>query len=89
MTRRLKIVTRVMRGQAKARTARVYRVATAYVMVKNLRVTLAVRFALPGEALVTLPDDLLKRLKTLGIRVARLFRDRGCARIAAMAAPRL
>jgi len=52
-------------------------VATAYVMVKHLRVTLAVRFVLPDEDTVTLLDDLLNRLKTLGIRVARLFLDRG------------
>jgi putative transposase len=74
-----------VRGQAKAGTTRFYRVATAYVMVKYLRVTLAVRFALPGETLVTLLDDLLKRLKTLRIRVVRLFLDRGFAGIAVMA----
>jgi hypothetical protein len=73
-----------VRGQAKVGTTRFYRVATAYVMVKYLRVTLAVRFALPGEALVTLLDDLLKRLKTLGIRVTRLFLDRGFDGIAVM-----
>lgn len=66
-----------VRGQAKDGTTRFYRVATAYVMVKHLRVTLAVRFVLPDEDTVTLLDDLLNRLKTLGIRVARLFLDRG------------
>lgn len=73
-----------VRGQAKDGTTRFYRVATAYVMVKNLRVTLAVRFVLPGDDTVTLLDDLLKRLKTLGIRVARLFLDRGFDGIAVM-----
>lgn len=66
-----------VRGQAKDGTTRFYRVATAYVMVKHLRVTLAVRFVLPDENIVTVLDDLLNRLKTLGIRVARLFLDRG------------
>ena len=66
-----------VRGQAKDGTTRFYRVATAYVMVKHLRVTLAVRFVLPDEDTVTLLDDLLNRLKTLGMRVARLFLDRG------------
>ena len=61
-----------MRRQAKDGTTRFYRVATAYVMVKRLRVTLAVRFVLPDDDTVTLLDDL-NRLKTLGIRVARLF----------------
>lgn len=66
-----------VRGQAKDGTTRFYRVATAYVMVKHLRVTVAVRFVLPDETTVTILEDLLKRLKTLRIRVARLFLDRG------------
>jgi putative transposase len=66
-----------MRGQAKDGTTRFYRVATAYVIVKNLRVTLAIRFVVPGDDTVTLLDDLLNRLKTQGIRIERLFLDRG------------
>lgn len=66
-----------VRGQAKDGTTRFYRVATAYVMVKHLRVTVAVRFVLPDETTVTILEDLLNRLKTLRIRVARLFLDRG------------
>lgn len=73
-----------VRGQARDGTTRFYRVATAYVMLKHLRVTLAVRFVWPGEATVTLLDDLLNRLQTLGIRVARLFLDRGFDGIAVM-----
>ena len=73
-----------MRGQAKDGTTRFYRVATAYVIVKHLRVTLAMRFVLPGDDTVTILDDLLKRLKTLGIQAARLFLDRGFDGIAVM-----
>lgn len=73
-----------VRGQAKDGTTRFYRVATAYVMMKHVRVTLAVRFVLPGEDTVTVLADLLKRLKTLRMRVARLFLDRGFAGIAVM-----
>lgn len=73
-----------MRGQAKDGTTRFYRVATADVIVKNLRFTLAIRFVLPGDDTVTILDDLLKRLKTLGIRIERLFLDRGFDRIAVM-----
>jgi putative transposase len=73
-----------VRGQAKDGTTRFYRVATAYTMVKHLRVTLAVRFVLPDDNTVTLLDDLLNRLKTLGIPVARLFLDRGFDGIAVM-----
>lgn len=73
-----------VRGQARDGTTRFYRIATAYVMLKHLRVTLALRFVLPDEDTVTLVDDLRKRLKTLGIRVARLFLDKGFAGIAVM-----
>lgn len=73
-----------MRGQAKDGTTRFYRVATAYVIVKNLRVTLAIRFVVPGDDTVTILDDLLKRLKTLRIRIERLFLDRGFGGIAVM-----
>jgi putative transposase len=66
-----------VRGQARDGTTRFYRVATAYVMVKHLRVTLALRFVLPEEDTVTILEDLLKRVKSLGIRIARLFLDRG------------
>ena len=68
-----------VRGRAKDGTTRFYRVATAYVMRNGVRVTLAVRFVLPGQATVTLLDDLLKRLETLAIDVDRLFLDKGFA----------
>lgn len=73
-----------VRGQAKDGTTRFYRVVTAYVVEKYMRVTLAVQFVLPGEDTVSLLDDLLNRLQTLGIRVARLFLDRGFDGIAVM-----
>jgi len=75
---------RWVRGPAKDGTTRFYRVATAYLMVKHLRVTLAVRFVLPTEDTVTILNDLLECVKTLGIRVARLFLDRGFGGIAVM-----
>ena len=75
---------RWVRGKAKDGTTRFYRVATAYVIVKHLRVTLAIRFVLPGDDTVSLLDDLLQRLKTLGIRSERLFLDRGFDGIAVM-----
>jgi hypothetical protein len=55
-----------VRGQAKDGTTRFYRVATAYVMVKHLRVTVAVRFILPDDDTITVLDDLLKHLKKQG-----------------------
>lgn len=66
-----------VRGRARDGTTRFYRIATAYVMRQGLRVTLALRFVLPGESTRTVLDDLLKRLKRLGIRVACLYLDKG------------
>ena len=46
-------------------------------MLNGLRVTLALRFVLPGDNTVMVLDDLLKRLKTLGIHAACLYLDKG------------
>lgn len=73
-----------VRGRAKDGTTRFYRVATAYVMRHGLRVTLAIRFVLPDEKTVTVLDDLLKRLKKLGIRAGCLFLDKGFDGISVM-----
>jgi hypothetical protein len=42
---------------------RLYRVATAHVMLNHLRVTLAIRFILPEEETVTIVHDLQNALK--------------------------
>lgn len=73
-----------VRGQARDGTTRFYRIATAYVMLNPLRVTLALRFVLPEADTVTIVDGLRQRLKTLGIRVARLFLDKGFAGVAVL-----
>jgi len=75
---------RWVRGRAKDGTTRFYRVATAYVMLKGLRVTLAVRFVLPEDSTVAIVAHLLERLKTLAIPIDRLFLDKGFASIAVM-----
>jgi putative transposase len=73
-----------VRGRAHDGTTRFYRVATAYVMLNNLRVTLAIRFVLPEDDPVTSVADLQKRLKKLGIPVTRLFLDKGFGGIAVL-----
>jgi putative transposase len=73
-----------IRARAKDGTTHFYRIATAYAMLDGLRVTLAVHFVLPDENLVTVLDDLLKRLKTLKIQAARLFLDKAFDGIAVM-----
>jgi putative transposase len=75
-----------VRGKAKDGTTRFYRVATAYVLVKDTRFTLAVRFVLPEEDTVRVLDDLLRQVReTLRIRVKVLFLDRGFDGTAVMA----
>jgi putative transposase len=70
-----------VRGKAKNGTTRFYRVATAYLMMNGLRITLAICFFLPGDSVVTVLDALLRRVKTLGIDVKCLFLDKGFAGI--------
>jgi putative transposase len=59
-----------VRGRARDGTTRFYRVATAYVMLKHLRVTLALRFVLPEDETVTIVQDLQKALKSIWIAKA-------------------
>jgi len=73
-----------VRGQAKEGTTRFYRVATAYLVLNGLRVTLAIRFVLPEDDTVSVLNKLLKRVKTLGIQVTCLLLDKGFAGRAVM-----
>lgn len=73
-----------VRGQAKDGTTRFYRIATAYVMLNGLRVTLALCFVLPADDTLTVLQDLLKCLHFRAIRIARLFLDKGFNGIAIM-----
>jgi hypothetical protein len=73
-----------VRGRAKDGTTHFYRIATAYLMLHGLRVTLALRFVLPGDNTLAVVQDLLKRLQCRAIRIARLFLDKGFDGIAIM-----
>ena len=66
-----------VRGKAQRGTTRFYRIATAYVMLNGLRVTLALHFYLPGDKPVTALVILLDRVRELDIPVRRLFLDKG------------
>lgn len=65
------------RGEAKAGTTRFFRLATAYVIYKDMRVTLAVLFVRPEDRLSELVAALLRRLRILGLKVRRLYLDKG------------
>lgn len=70
-----------VRGKAKDGTTRFYRVATAYVIFKELRYTLAVSFVFPGDSTVEILQRLMAKTRTLGIQIRRLLLDRGFAGI--------
>src|SRR5713226_6482840 len=73
-----------VRGQAKDGTTRFYRVATAYLVLNGLRLTLALHFVLPNDDTVSVLDTLLTRVKGLGVPVACLLLDKGFAGMAVM-----
>ena len=73
-----------VRGKAKDGTTRFYRVATAYLILHGLRVTLAVYFVLPADDTVHVVDRLLHRVHAQGIRISCLLLDKGFESIALM-----
>jgi hypothetical protein len=74
-----------VRGKAKDGTTRFYRVATAYLILNGLRVTLALHFVLPDDDAVRVVDGLLGRVHAQGIEVSCLLLDKGFESIALMA----
>jgi hypothetical protein len=73
-----------VRGKAKDGTTRFYRVATAYLVLNGLRVTLALHFVLPDDATVRVLDRLLKRVHAQGVQVSCLVLDKGFASMAVL-----
>ncbi len=73
-----------VRGRAKAGTTRFFRIATAYVIHRGLRLTLALHFVLPEEDTVTVLKALLRRISALEVPVGCLLLDKGFAGIETM-----
>ena len=69
--------TWVCRGEAQAGTTSFYRCATAYVMQRDVRFTLAVVFVKPGDDKVALLRRLLSYVRQAGVRIRCLFADKG------------
>jgi len=67
------------RGQAKKGTTHFIRIASAYVVWRQVRLTLAVRYVLPGESTLDILKYLLNRLKKLGFTAEVLYLDKGFA----------
>ena len=74
-----------VRGKAKDGTTRFYRVATAYLILNGVRVTLALHFVLPEDEAVGVVDGLLRCVQTQGIQISCLLLDKGFESIAMMA----
>jgi len=66
----------IRRGQAKSGTTHFHCYATAYVIKKNKRVTLALIYVQADDTLVEVLERLLSRLQTLEIGIKRLYLDK-------------
>lgn len=74
----------VCRGEARAGTTRFYRCATACILHKDVRFTLAVIFVHPDDDLTKIVKQLRRRVKALKIKVKRYYFDRGFCSIAVL-----
>jgi putative transposase len=66
-------------GQAKKGTTYFVRLATAYVIWRQVRLTLAVHYVLPDEEALKILKILLERLQKLGFSAKVLYMDKGFA----------
>jgi Transposase DDE domain len=67
----------VCRGEARAGTTRFYRCATAYLMLHDLRLTLAVVFVKPKMDKLTILKRLLSAVRAAQISIKCLYADKG------------
>src|SRR5689334_10769163 len=67
----------VCRGEARAGTTRFYRCATAYLMLHDMRLTLAVVFVKPKMDKVAILKRLLSAIRAAQIRIKCLYADKG------------
>jgi DDE family transposase len=67
----------VCRGPAKAGTTHFIRVASVYVIWRDVRLTLAVTYVRPKEATLRIVKRLLKRVADIGLRWYSLYMDKG------------
>jgi hypothetical protein len=70
----------VCRGEARAGTTRFYRCATAYVLLRDVHLTIAVVFVKPSMDKLTILTRLLCAVKSAGVAIKCLYADKGfCA----------
>lgn len=63
--------------RAKNGTSRFFRIASAYVIWREVRLTLAVTYMLPEDRLPQVVERLLTRLKQIGLHATVLYLDKG------------
>jgi len=66
-----------VRSRARKGTTHFFRIVTAYVIYRQMRLTLAVAFVLPEDETVAVVRRLYERLQTLNLRIGVLYLDRG------------
>lgn len=71
------LLTYTRKAQAKAGTTRFFRIASAYVIWREVRLTLALTYVLPEDDLPGVVRRLLQRLATLGFHATVLYLDKG------------
>ena len=64
-------------GRAKAGTTHFFRIASAYVIWREVRLTLALLYVLPEDDLPGVVERLLQRLGHLGLHATVLYLDKG------------
>ncbi|HIK09389.1 MAG TPA: transposase [Oscillatoriaceae cyanobacterium M33_DOE_052] len=72
-----KLKAYTVRGEAKEGTTYFWRIATLYVIWRQVRITLALRYVLPGENSLSVLEALLERGKALGFSPQVLYLDKG------------
>ena len=77
----------IRRGQAKSGTTHFHCYATAYVIKKNKRVTLALTFVQADDTLVEVLERLLARLRAFKVGIKRLYLDKQFYTIAVICHP--
>ncbi|MGI9173862.1 MAG: ISH3 family transposase [Rhodothermales bacterium] len=73
-----------IRARARDGTTRFLRVATAYVIHRGLRLSLAIALVMPEDSTVEVLETLLKRLSAVDVPIGCLLLDKGFASIAVM-----
>ena len=66
----------IRRGKAKSGTTHFHCYATAYVIKKNKRITLALTYVESDDTLVQILERLMSRLKSLNVHLKRLYLDK-------------